>query len=42
VGLRLGSNALGLVGRYRLSETLRGAGAPEPPRWQLGVELGWF
>jgi hypothetical protein len=42
VGARLGSNSLALVGRYRLSEALRGAGLPEPPRWQLGIELGWF
>ena len=42
VGLRLGSNSVALVGRYRLSEALRGAGAPEPPRWQVGVEVGWF
>jgi len=42
VGARVGSNSLALVGRYRLSEALRGAGLPEPPRWQLGIELGWF
>ncbi|TDN39521.1 hypothetical protein E4631_14170 [Hymenobacter sp. UV11] len=42
VGLRLGSNSLALVGRYRLSELLPGTSLPEPPRWVLGVELGWF
>jgi hypothetical protein len=42
VGLRLGSNSLALVGRYRLSDALRGPGLPEPPRWQLGLEVGWF
>jgi hypothetical protein len=42
VGARLGSNSLALVGRYRLSEALRGPGLPEPPRWQLGIEVGWF
>jgi hypothetical protein len=42
VGARLGSNAFALVGRYRLSEALRGPGLPEPPRWQLGIEVGWF
>lgn len=42
VGARLGSNSVALVGRYRLSEALRGVGAPEPPRWQVGLELGWF
>ncbi|GAA4505979.1 hypothetical protein GCM10023172_34620 [Hymenobacter ginsengisoli] len=42
VGLRLGSNSLALVGRYRLSDALRGPALPEPPRWQLGLEIGWF
>ena len=42
VGARLGSNSLALVGRYRLSEALRGPGLPEPPRWLLGLEVGWF
>lgn len=42
VGARLGSNSLALVGRYRLSEALRGPGRAEPPRWQLGIEVGWF
>jgi hypothetical protein len=42
VGARVGSNAFALVGRYRLSEALRGPGLPEPPRWQLGIEVGWF
>jgi len=45
VGARLGSNSLALVGRYRLSEALRPAGAaplPEPPRWVVGLEIGWF
>ncbi|MGI4762310.1 MAG: hypothetical protein ACRYF0_16490 [Janthinobacterium lividum] len=42
VGVRVGSNSVALVGRYRLSEALRGTNLPEPPRWQLGIELGWF
>jgi len=42
VGLRLGSNSVALVGRYRLSELLPGTRLPEPPRWVLGIELGWF
>lgn len=45
VGARVGSNALALVGRYRLSEALRAPGPatlPEPPRWVLGLEIGWF
>ncbi|MVN75570.1 hypothetical protein GO988_04450 [Hymenobacter sp. HMF4947] len=45
VGARVGSNALALVGRYRLSDALRPAGPaalPEPPRWVLGLEIGWF
>ena len=45
VGARLGSNSLALVGRYRLSEALRPVGAgplPEPPRWLVGIEIGWF
>ncbi|MGI4737883.1 MAG: hypothetical protein ACRYG7_22170 [Janthinobacterium lividum] len=42
VGLRLGSNSVALVGRYRLSELLPGTGLPEPPRWVLGIEVGWF
>lgn len=45
VGARLGSNSLALVGRYRLSEALRTAGPaplPEPPRWVVGLEIGWF
>jgi hypothetical protein len=42
VGLRLGSNSMALVGRYRLSDALRGPGLPEPPRWQVGLEIGWF
>jgi hypothetical protein len=42
VGVRVGSNSVALVGRYRLSEALRGPGLPDPPRWQLGIELGWF
>ena len=42
VGARLGSNSVALVGRYRLSDALRGPGLPEPPRWQLGLEIGWF
>ncbi len=42
VGARLGSNSLALVGRYRLSQALGGSGLPEPPRWLLGLEVGWF
>lgn len=42
IGARLGSNSLALVGRYRLSDALRGPGLPEPPRWLLGLEVGWF
>jgi hypothetical protein len=45
VGARLGSNSVALVGRYRLSDALRPVGAvvlPEPPRWMLGLEIGWF
>lgn len=42
VGLRLGSNSLALVGRYRLSNALRGPGLPEPPRVTVGLEIGWF
>jgi len=45
VGLRLGSGPLALVGRYRLSEALRpvaGSAPVQPPRWVLGLEIGWF
>lgn len=43
VGLRVGSNSLALVGRYRLSDALRGsAPSAEPPRFTVGFELGWF
>ncbi|QKG52600.1 hypothetical protein [Hymenobacter sp. BRD67] len=42
VGARIGSNSLALVGRYRLSNALAGTTLPEPPRWQLGLEIGWF
>lgn len=42
VGLRLGSNSLALVGRYRLSNALRGPGLPETPRATVGIEIGWF
>jgi hypothetical protein len=45
VGLRLGSGPLALVGRYRLSESLRSVeGSPplQPPRWVVGLEIGWF
>ncbi len=42
VGARLGSNSLAVVGRYRLSQALSGPGLPEPPRWLLGLEVGWF
>lgn len=41
VGVRLGSSSLALVGRYRLSTAVPGVGL-EPPRWQLGLEIGWF
>jgi len=42
VGVRVGSNSVALVGRYRLSNALRSSGLPEPPRWQVGLEIGWF
>ena len=45
VGVRLGSGPLALVGRYRLSEALRpveGTAPLRPPRWVLGLEIGWF
>ncbi len=45
VGLRLGSGSLALVGRYRLSQALRPTETlrpPEPARWVVGVEIGWF
>ena len=45
VGARLGSDRLALVGHYRLSEALRPAGGvapPEPARWVVGLEVGWF
>ena len=45
VGVRLGSGSLALVGRYRLSDALRPANGlvlPEPARWVVGVEIGWF
>lgn len=45
VGLRLGSGPLALVGRYRLSEALRPVeGGPplQPPRYVLGLEIGWY
>lgn len=45
VGLRLGSGSLAVVGRYRLSDALRpteGRPLPEPPRWVVGLEIGWF
>lgn len=42
VGLRVGSNSLALVGRYRLSEALTQPGLPEPPRLTVGFEVGWF
>ena len=45
VGLRVGSNSVALVGRCRLSDALRPVGPaalPEPPRWVLGFEIGWF
>ena len=44
-GLRLGRGPLALVGRYRLSEALRpaeGTTLPQPPRWTVGIEIGWF
>jgi hypothetical protein len=45
VGVRVGSNSLALVGRYRLSDALRSPAQPglsEPPRFTVGFELGWF
>ena len=45
VGVRVGSNSVALVSRYRLSDALRATSAaplPEPPRWVLGLEIGWF
>jgi hypothetical protein len=45
VGLRLGSGSLALVGRYRLSQALRPTETlrpPEPSRFVMGVEIGWF
>lgn len=42
VGLRVGSGALALVGRYRLSALLPGPALPEPPRLLLGLEIGWL
>jgi hypothetical protein len=45
VGVRLGTGSLALVGRYRLSDALRpteGLRPPEPARWLVGVEIGWF
>jgi hypothetical protein len=44
-GLRLGRGPLAIVGRYRLSEALRpaeGTTLPQPPRWTVGIEIGWF
>ena len=42
VGLRVGSGALALVGRYRLSALLPSPALPEPPRLLLGLEIGWL
>ncbi len=45
VGLRLGSGAFALVGRYRLSPALRTTETlhpPEPSRLVVGLEIGWF
>ena len=45
VGVRLGTGSLALVGRYRLSDALRPTESlrpPEPARWVVGVEIGWF
>jgi hypothetical protein len=45
VGVRLGSGAFALVGRYRLSPALRPTEAlrpPEPSRFVVGLEIGWF
>ena len=45
VGVRLGSGSLALVGHYRLSDALRPTESlqpPEPTRWVVGVEIGWF
>ncbi|NML64200.1 hypothetical protein HHL22_03180 [Hymenobacter sp. RP-2-7] len=43
VGVRVGSNSLALVGRYRLNDALRSPAFPaEPPRFTVGVELSWL
>ena len=45
VGLRVGSNSLALVGRYRLSDALRSPAPlalPELPRFTVGFELSWL
>jgi len=45
VGVRLGSGAFALVGRYRLSPALRTTETlrpPEPSRFVVGLEIGWF
>ena len=42
VGVRVGSNSVALVGRYRLSSALKNSPLPEPPRLLLGFEVGWF
>jgi hypothetical protein len=45
VGLRLGSGPLAVVGRYPHPDALRpteGHPLPEPPRWVVGLEIGWF
>lgn len=42
---RLGTGHCALVGRYRFSDTFKGpdkVGFPELPRWQVGLEVGWF
>lgn len=42
VGARVGSNAVAVVGRYRLSNAFQNSGLPEPPRLVLGLEVSWF
>ena len=44
-GVRLGHGSLALVGRYRLSDALHPTESlrpPEPARWVVGLEIGWF
>lgn len=42
-GVRLGSGRYALVGRYRFAAAFAEATSfSEPPRWALGLEVGWF